>query len=448
MPPSMISMTDTPSTNPTPGSKTKIPIRADKKTDAQETPKKTGFYGFVDSILTAMRASTNWKYNVPSPSSPNTFPTLYTDSYFEKWFKRVPAASFIVQDMAKDSWEKGFHLRGSTGDELKDEDTIKIYNTFNDLFLDSLIKATSLKRLNGKSVILLGYNDLAVKFWDQKVLDKAQIRYTVAVSANGGFMVTEWGGIPEVPKALSIPIFTNLPTNIHPDRILYLENTDSTDLSQHGVSVLNPVGDAISTMQDVTWSIGQRIYRAASSIITLIGPKGIKPAEANPIIEGWLDINSKFVGFLPSNWKMQVDSLGKALGNPERDFDVLLAQVSIGARVPLSVLKGSPKGATGSKDRDMADYYQTISALQNTENVPLVKKILKLLIKSGQITVPEVWNVEFNQIAKKSFREQAIDIAGESLALELDTMIKSKDTTKEEKLELIKLLMLPGSLKE
>jgi hypothetical protein len=96
----------------------------------------------------------------------------------------------------------------------------------------------------------------------------------------------------------------------------------------------------------------------------------------------------------------------------------------------------------------MADYYQTVSTIQTTFCKPLVRKCLSLLSESKQVTLPEFYSIEFNQLYKRTFREEAADVAGETLALELDKILKDPSTPQEVKLAFIKLMMLPGSLRE
>ena len=182
----------------------------------------------LDSISSKLRASGNWKWNYPSPSTPSPFPSAYADVHYQTWYRRVPAAHFVSQSVAFDAWEKGFHIK-----QLDDDKATEVYNAFDDVFIPGLPNAHALSRLFGHSCLLLGFNDVPKAQWNEEVQwDKAKLKWTLPVG-KPDMIVTDWVGIPEEPKTLGVSCYPDLPTDIHSSRFFYLENPDITDRDFH-----------------------------------------------------------------------------------------------------------------------------------------------------------------------------------------------------------------------
>lgn len=427
-------------------------------TETEKVTKQPPFYvRWMDNYLSKMKLKYGWEYAIPTPLSPDLFPEI-TQLNLDIWFERIPAARFVCEGMASDCWDKGFRITNPAKDFSRENSDV-IYNVFENLFVPQVVKAHTLMRKDGQSALILGFNDKPMEQWDQPVdWAKAKLKWTFAIPKTQ-YTVMNWnfqydnvaqgkGLVSLVPADFLVSGITGL-SNLHPDRYIYLERPNVLDLSVHGESVLTPIADVLFEERNVSWSIGQGLWRAVVGLINLVYPKtGVDAAAKKTVMGSFSNIHARTVTMTPDNWKVETHQLaGTGIASAWKNNEVLLQQIAIGARVPMSVLQGAPRGAFGgsAKQEDLHDYYQTISTEQNEYCRIWINKALRTLKKTKQAELlPDDFIIDFNPIFKMSFREKAADLAGEKMA---DTILEIlEEGTMDQKFELMKLFMSTGGL--
>lgn len=408
---------------------------------------------FGDQTLSQMNVGNGWEYAMPSPSNPDMFQAA-TDSNVNSWYRRVPEARFITEGIATDCYDKGYRIP-----ELKEKNEIsdQIVKNWTKLFIPQMTWAHTLSRLHGRSILILGFNDLPINQWDKPVdYSKAKLKYTLAVNKIN-FNVTSWkfpenpsmyGQAAQIPENLMINGLTGM-GELHPDRYIYMEHPDLLQPDNHGVTVLEPVADSCQVKRNVIFSVGQGLFRAVVGLLNITHPKtGVTAAQKSAVMGSFSNLHSRTVTSMPEGWGLKaVDLGGKGLASAWKNNGIVSEAFSVGSRVPVSVLQGSPRGAFGgaAKDSDLHDYYQTISAEQVNYSAPWIRRGLEAMKQTGQAKLlPKDFSIEFNPIFKQSFSEKASDLAGEAAAdLVLEIL---NDGEKEQQFELLKLFMSTGGL--
>jgi len=327
------------------------------------------------------------------PSSRSTtssgFVETVTDTNLVDMFKRNQAAHAIVADVATDAMTT-FTATSIKGDELKkfNGDAQVIFKQF---ISQPLTRALIFARLYGHCGILIGYAD--GKGMETKLKGTPKIQYLQAIpkpwineivlkkDKSGGLILP-----PELDK-YNISI-THTPQDIDASRLTHLRIPSLNEESLEGESSLLCIYDDLTVLKSMTWGAGQAMWRHGGGLTAFIAPDSPDPqTQIDAISELVTDINAMTVLTLPNGTEMLTEK-GTNI-NPKEYFDVCLQMISVGSRIPVSILRGSVAGSLTASEKDRKDYFELLDNIQKEILTPALMDILKRFQASGQLSKQE-----------------------------------------------------------
>jgi hypothetical protein len=105
------------------------------------------------------------------------------------------------------------------------------------------------------------------------------------------------------------------------------------------------------------------------------------------------DINAMTTLTLPAGTQMYSE-LNNGL-NPEPYYRVIIQQLSLGTRIPTSILIGSQAGTLSASMKDRHDYYELLGDIQQDILTPALMDILGRYQASGQLAEGTI-NIEWD----------------------------------------------------
>ena len=331
------------------------------------------------------------KPEAPSARSTTSsgFVANISDADLMEMFRRNQAAHAVVADVATDAMVP-FVCTDSEGEELE-KFNAAVQVIFQKIISQPLTHALTFTRLYGHSGILIGYADSAKM--ETELKGSPKIQYLQAIPKpwiNDIALKTDQASglrLPPELKSYTISI-SNTPQTIDASRLCHLRNPSIHEESLEGESSLICIYDDLTTLKSMTWGAGQAMWRHGGGLTAFVAPDSADPqAQIDAIDELVVDINAMTVLTLPNGTQMFSESSGSL--NPKEYFDTCLQMISIGSRIPVSILRGSVAGSLTSSEKDRKDYYELLDNIQKEILTPTLTNILNRFQASGQLPEQE-----------------------------------------------------------
>jgi len=358
-----------------------------------------------------------------APSARSTtssgFVATVTDENLKAMYLRNQAAHAVVTDVATDAMTT-FTCTSPKGEELE-KFNAEVQLTFQKFISKPLTRSLIFTRLYGHCGILIGYAD--GQQMESELTGTPQIQYLQTIPKpwiNDIVLKTDKAGGLILPPALhhySISI-SNTPQDIDASRLVHLSIPSLQEESLEGESALTCIYDDLTSLKSMTWGFGQAAWRHGGGLTAFIAPDSADPqTQIDAIDELVTDINAMTVLTLPHGTEMVTES-GSGL-NPKEYYDTCLQMISIGSRIPVSILRGSVAGSLSASEKDRKDYFELLDNIQKTLITPALTDILHRFQASGQLPEQEfiiewdktpMWTVEVERaklIATQAELEEA-----------------------------------------
>lgn len=339
-------------------------------------------------------------------------------------FHRNQTAHAVVADVATDAMV-AFTCTDSKGEELE-KFNAAVQVIFQEYIANPLTRSLIFTRLDGYCGILVGYADGgslqdattgSAKVTYLQPIPKSWINEIVVKKDNAGGLI--------LPLDLDhyTASIAHTPQNIHASRLTHLKNPSLREESFEGDSSLLCIFDDLTSLKSMTWGAGQTMWRHGGGLTAFIAPDSTDPqAQINAIVELVTDINAMTVLTLPHGTEMLTEK-GTSI-NPKEYFDACLQMISIGSRVPVSILRGSVAGSLTSSEKDRKDYFELLDNIQKEILTPALMDILKRFQVSGQLPQQEflikwdrtpIWVLEEQKGKKLQAETKYIEMQTEQL---------------------------------
>jgi len=317
------------------------------------------------------------------------FVDTVTDADLEGMFNRNQAAHAVVADVATDAMTS-FTCIDSKGEKLEKFNG-EVQTIFAKFVSKPLTRSLIFTRLYGHCGLLIGYED--GRGLEKSIKGSPKVQYLQAIpkpwindivlkkDKEGGLLLP-----PELDRyTISI---SHTQQNIDASRITHLRIPSLKEESLEGESVLLCIHDDLTSMKSMTWGFGQAAWRHGGGLTAFVAPDSTDPqAQIDAIDELVTDINAMTVLTLPYGSQMLTEK-GTGL-SPKEYFDVCLQAISIGSRIPVSILRGSVAGSLTASEKDRKDYFELLDNIQKELLTPALMDILQRFQLSGQLPQQE-----------------------------------------------------------
>lgn len=325
----------------------------------------------------------------PSTSSGGTtmFQDTITDSDLEVMIKRNQAAHCIITDVAQDAVTT-FQCLKADESEQPDFNT-DVHTVYNKHIAKPLARALLHTRLYGHCGILIGYNtkdDLATK-----AKQNTKISYLQPIPKpwiNEIALEKDTGGNLTLPVSVDhykLVIRNN--ETIDGSKLVHMFNPNEDENTLNGESSLECVFDNLTILKSMDWGTGQSMWRSGGGLTVFIAPEGSNQAQLDSIHDVGEEINAKTALTMPPG--TGVESARAININPKPSYEVIMQQISIGTRIPTSILMGSQSGTLTASQKDREDYYELLDNIQKNVVTPTLTTLLQKFQASGQLPEKE-----------------------------------------------------------
>jgi hypothetical protein len=352
-------------------------------------------------------------------------------AYASDWVARK-----IVEIPAFDATRSWRLWQADKEDQKKIEEAERQYNLQRKL-LDALIKA----RLYGGSAIILGVNQGT--FQDELEIDKVGkddlkfvhvvSRYGLAAGPTVKEITSPWYGHPTYYQRANVvtvappggvepigePTMGQLPGDmlyIHPSRVIRLIGLDYPDVERApdawGITVLQPVADALKSAGMVTSSMAAMIAEAKLDIIKVPGLTA-KMQTA----EGTQNVLSRFMQTNVAKSSINALLLDKEeewerhqlqLANYDKVLSSYFLLCCAAADVPATRFMGrEPAGQNATGDSDTRNYYDRLASDQKVRQTPALRPLDEVLLRSTFGSRDDAWRYDWNALWLMSDAEKA-----------------------------------------
>lgn len=324
------------------------------------------------------------------PSSRSTtssgFVEAITTADLKEMYQRNQAAHAVVSDVAADAMVK-FTCTDPKGEELESFNA-EVQVIFQKFIQKPLLQSLKFTRRDGNCGILVGYADNNVvknevtgtpKVTYLQPIPKSWTNEIVPRKDKDGYLL-----LPLQLDHYSIHIGTQ-EKDIHGSRIVHLRNPSLEEESLEGESSLICIYDDLAVLKSMTWGTGQAMWRHGGGLTVFIAPEGSddEQAQIDAISDVATDINAMTVLTMPAGTEVVTGAPGAL--NPAEYFDTCLQMISIGSRIPVSILRGSVAGSLTSSEKDRKDYFELLDNIQKEILTPALMDLLKRFQASGQL---------------------------------------------------------------
>jgi len=341
-------------------------------------------------------AATTLGFPWSAPAAPATrsttssgFAAVVSDSDIKGMFERNQAAHAVVADVATDALTKFTCIDGK-GNELE-KFNAAVQPLFKEFISKPLTRALLFTRLYGHCGILIGYAD--GNKMESELKGAPKIRYLQAIPK-------PWINdiVPKIDKAggLLLPpeldhykiSISNTPQDIDASRIVHLRCPSLNEESLEGESCLQCIYDDLAVLKSMTWGAGQAMWRHGGGLTVFIAPDSSDPqTQIDAIDETTTDVNAMTVLTMPHGTGVFTGTPGAL--NPTNYFDTCLQMISIGTRIPVSILRGSVAGSLTASEKDRKDYFELLDNIQKEILTPALTDILHRFQASKQLPEQE-----------------------------------------------------------
>jgi phage-related protein (TIGR01555 family) len=348
----------------------------------------------LKKLITDAASTLGFPWSKPAaPSSRSTtssgFAESVSDSDLKSMFERNQAAHAVVSDVATDAFTK-FTCTDGKGNELE-KFNAEAQIIFRKFISKPLTRALIFTRLYGHAGILIGYAD--GKKMEAQLKGTPNIQYLQAIPKPWIDQITlktsKDGGLSLPPELDNYTItISNTPQKIDASRITHIMIPSINEESLEGESALLCIYDDLTTLKSMTWGTGQAMWRHGGGLTAFVAPDSVdQQAQIDAIDELVTDINAMTVFTLPHGSQMLSGNANSL--NPKEYFDVCLQMISVGSRIPVSILRGSVAGSLTASEKDRKDYFELLDNIQKEILTPALKDILNRFQASGQLMQKE-----------------------------------------------------------
>lgn len=306
----------------------------------------------------------------------NGFVDTITDVDYRDAVERNQAAHAIVVDVASDAFT-GFKAGALDAN---------IQLLFDEMISAPMRTAYMFCRMYGYCGVLIGYADDGNL--SQPADPKAQIEYLQAIPKNWieEIVYKKVNGYPALPltvESYRVNISTT-PQLIDGSRMVLLSNPSLDAGSIEGEPSLKAVFDLITVIKSMDWGVGQAMWRHGGGLTAfIVADTRDQQTQIDAIDELVTDINAMTTLTLPAGTQMYSELNGGL--NPEPYYRVIMQQLALGTRIPMSILIGSQAGALSASMKDRHDYYELLTDIQEDVLTPALVEILQRFQVSGQL---------------------------------------------------------------
>jgi len=312
-----------------------------------------------------------------------------TDVVLKEMFRRNQAAHTIVADVAKDTVTE-LEFRSPTDEELEtwNAEALLIFEKF---IIEPLTKALLFARLYGYAGILVGYAD--GKQLDEEVSGNSQIKYLQVIPktwVNAVHTKQDKDGNQLLPIELDYYELniTHALKKIHASRIIHIRNPSTEEESLKGESSLICLYDILTSLKSMDWGTGQAMWRHGGGLTVFTAGDSVdEQAQMDAITEVTTDINAMTVLVMPPGTKTFTGAVGAL--NPQNYYSVIMEQIAMGSRIPVSILRGSVAGALSASEKDRKDYYELLHEIQKLQTTPALRDLIQRFQATGQLSDQE-----------------------------------------------------------
>lgn len=306
----------------------------------------------------------------------NGFDETIPDSDYLKSVERNQAASCIVVDVASDA----------VNDFTATPNDKEIHALFEESIRLPLTSALLFTRMYGYCGILVGYaddHDLSLP-----VDMGAPIEYLQPIPKNWieEIIYTKENGQTRLPLTVDkyrINVATS-PQIVDESRMILLSNPCLDAASMAGEPSLKCVWDLLTVLKSMDWGVGQAMWRHGGGLTAfVVADSRDQQTQIDAIDDLVVDINAMTTLTLPFGTQMLTE--GTTGLNPEPYYKVVMQQISMGTRIPMSILVGSQSGTLTASMKDRKDYYEMLGDVQADILTPALVDILTRYQESGQL---------------------------------------------------------------
>ncbi len=335
-------------------------------------------------------------------SKSNGFQLSIVDQEYLAMVQRNQAGHAIVVDVASDAF---------TGFVCDPIDEI-VQSVYDEKIAKPLTEAYTFCRMYGYCGLLVGYageQDLSMppdrssrveylqpipKPWIDEIVYKKQDGYASLPLEASGYKVN----------------ISSKPQTIDAGRMILLSNPVLDAGSIEGEPSIKCVFDLLTVLKSMDWGIGQAMWRHGGGLTAFVVPESRNQQEQiNAIDEMVTDINSMTTLTLPAGTQMISERPGSL--DPSPYYQVVIQQLSLGTRIPVSILIGAQAGTLSASMKDRHDYYELLGDIHDDVLTAALTDVLTRLQESGQLPdgrfeviwdeMPEWVEVETNGTTEK-----------------------------------------------
>lgn len=230
---------------------------------------------------------------------------------------------------------------------------------------------------------------------DPTSVDYGKEQAIVVQPTQNGYTINKNGDQIEDPKPVGTVV-------IDQSRYCHI-SLDRFEDDLHGTSIIQRCKNQIKNMGIATETVGKMLREFTFKIVksdTLMNQDDIKFGKAKE--EMSQSLNTEATAFINSE-----DDIVK-LSTPTNGINTLLdfawQDLAAASNIPKSVLTGEQAGTLAGASQDIANYYDTVKAMQEQELKPEIEKIVKLLfwaqdVGDGSVDPDTIdWHIEFNRL--------------------------------------------------
>jgi hypothetical protein len=309
-------------------------------------------------------------------STKSGFDEVITDANLKEMFRRNQAAHAIVADVASDAVTTFTvtDLKGNVNENWNGD----VHLIATELILNPLARAVRFTRHYGYCGLLIGYAD--GESMETAVEGNPKVTYIQPIPktwVNEVVMKKDKEGNLRLP--LELDHYTvnigNTNQSIDASRLIHLENPSVDEESPTGESSLLCVYDDLSGLKSMTWGTYQAMWRHGGGLHVFTAPDSSDAqAQIDAIVDTTTNINAMTTLTMPPGTTAQALSSGAL--NPKEYFDACLQMISIGTRIPVSILRGSVAGSLTASEKDRKDYFELLDNIQKELITPALTDII------------------------------------------------------------------------
>ena len=336
-----------------------------------------------------------------------------TPTLLKEMFRRNQAAHTIVEDVAKDA-VPDVEFKSPEDEELPkwNAEALTIFEKF---IMQPVIRAIFFTRLYGCAGILIGYADgKSISEMSKEVSATAQILYLQAIPKT---WIKEIHPKKDKDGNLQLPIeldhyelnISGATQDVHASRLIHIQNQSADEESLEGETSLMCLFDTLTSLKSMDWGTGQAMWRhgAGMTVFTAPADSDDPQAQMDAIVDVTTDINAATVLVMPPGTEWDSHATGAL--NPKNYYSVIMEQIAIGSRIPVSILRGSVAGALSASEKDRKDYQELLHEIQKTQITPTVRNLLQRFQASGQLSEQE-FKIEWKSTPTLILEEKKADL--------------------------------------